>query len=211
MSSVIILEKTPAQKFSKALVSIKFSQLIINDLDKIENVAKRNLKEQYLLDSYIINLVACWQTFVENLLEFAVENLTKKDNDEASKGTDNELIAKILKTNMNERLNRFNTPNPNNIDTLMKNTIGIDKIMNLIPDSENVRERINSILEIRHSIAHTGFSGVPLTKEQNFLRMEFLLKVATDLEHIVVQHIRNSEVSDSLASLAAASLPQQQP
>ena len=69
------IKKSPARIFSKRLVSIKYSQLIIQDLEKINGIHKRNLIESYLLNSYIINLVTSLQTFVQDLLGESVNKI----------------------------------------------------------------------------------------------------------------------------------------
>lgn len=70
--------RTPAQLFSKRLTHIKFSQLIIEDLNKIEKINKKSLKEAYLLNAYIMNLVASWQGFIEDLAEYTIREMIKK-------------------------------------------------------------------------------------------------------------------------------------
>src|SRR4051812_118036 len=112
---MLVTVKTPAQKLSKRLVSIKFSQLIIEDLVRDGNVKKLELKKGYLLNSYIVNLVASWQTFIEDLLQFAVNDIVAQ--------TSNEILKTIIKNNLEEKTKKFNTPDVKNIDALFKSVV----------------------------------------------------------------------------------------
>jgi hypothetical protein len=172
--------RTPAQLLSKRLTHIKFSQLIIEDLNKIKNQKRKFLKEEYLLNSYIINLVAFWQVFIEELVRYAVSNMT--GNVELSK------LSLIIERNCDERIKKFNTPNSENIDNLFKSVIGLENITNFL-DQKADRRKIDEILQIRHSIAHSGKSPVKLNIASNFTRMETLMKAATKLENIVFTYI----------------------
>ncbi len=178
---MLILKKTPVQKFSKKLASIKFSQLIVADLEKIEKINKRELKESYLLNSYIINLVSSWQTFIEELLEFAIIEVIAKTTDLN--------IKTIIKNNFDENLKKFNTPNAENIDKIFKSVVGIEKITSLLPDSSTIRKQIGDILEIRHSIAHKGYSISELSISDNFDKMKVLFKAAEELQNIVQKRL----------------------
>lgn len=172
--------KTPVQLFSKRLTHIKFSQLIIEDLSKIENLNKKSLKESYLLNSYIMNLVASWQIFIEDLAGYAIKKMTSE--------IQNSNLNIIFSNNLDERIKKFNTPNSDNIDMLFKNIIGIEKITKFL-EPVNLRKQINEILNIRHSLAHTGYTSEKLTISGNFERMEILMKAAKKIEEIVINHI----------------------
>jgi hypothetical protein len=167
--------KTQTQMFSKALVSIKYSQLIINDLEKLPTVSKLETKKSYLLNSYIMNLAASWQTFIEGLVYQTVEEISTGSN---------EVVKTILSKNLNDEIKRFNNPDCGNIDTLFENTVGIKKITHLLTEHIKTREQITLFMKIRHRIAHKGYASVPLTIEKNFEYMNLLYDVAGQLEVI---------------------------
>jgi hypothetical protein len=175
---MIELKKSPSQILSSKLASIKFSQTIIQDLEKLNDINKINLKKQYLLQSYILNLVAVWQVFIEDLLEFGVNEIIKKQ-------TDSNTIE-ILKTNLNENIKRFNTPNTTNIDKIFKTVLAIEKITSTLElkemSLEQTKFKINYILKIRHQIAHTSKSKESLTLYENFEFMNHLYEVSKQLE-----------------------------
>ena len=177
---MLILEKTPAQKLSKRLVSIKYTQFIIDDLKKLQEfdeVHKLSTKESYLLETYIINLVANWQVFIEDLLEYGINKTADL--------TKNERLKTIILITLKEKLKRFNTPNTENIDSYFNDILAISKISSKLSDSDRKKTTINEIVKIRHNIAHKGFSDKELTVEKNFNYMETLFSVAKELEDIV--------------------------
>jgi hypothetical protein len=175
---MIELKRFPSQILSLKLTNIKFSQTIIQDLEKLNDINKIHVKKKYLLQSYILNLVAVWQVFIEDLLEFGVNEIIKKQ-------TDSNTIE-ILKTNLNENLKRFNTPNTNNIDKIFKTVLAIEKITNTLElkemSLEKTKFKINYILKIRHQIAHTSKSTENLTLNENFEFMNHLFEVSKQLE-----------------------------
>lgn len=180
------LTKTPSQLFSKRLTHIKHSQLIIKDLERLENVKKWNSKKDYLLQSYIINLVASWQVFIEELLEFGLNKILENNNS-------NSVVTKVFQSNFELNKKRFNTPNINNIDQIFKAVLTIDKITNnlTIPNMElkEIKDKVNSILIIRHKIAHTGKSGELLDLETNFDFMNHLMEVGKQLELKIIKEL----------------------
>lgn len=176
------LKKTPAQIFSKKLVSIQYSQTIIEDLLKIETLRKRSLKENYLLNSYIINLVASWQVFIQDLLEDSISQMLAK--------IENEQLAEIVKNNYEEKLKRFNTPNTKNIDEIFSSVLGISKITSQLSKADFYKERINRVLSIRHTIAHTGYSKTQLSLAENFGFMNTFLEAAFELQNITNQSLK---------------------
>ncbi|MEM9722502.1 MAG: HEPN domain-containing protein [Bacteroidota bacterium] len=183
---ILILEKTPVQIFSWKLTQIKYSQLILMDLERQSDIKKLGLKKKYLLNSYVINLVATWQVFIEDLLEYGVDKISKTITEEK--------IIDILRANSKEMIKRFNTPNTKNIDQIFKTVLGINKITTSINiegmDLTEAKFKVNRILEIRHKIAHTGTSGEDLQLEMNFDFMEHLLEVGKQIEEKVQIELR---------------------
>lgn len=175
------IKKSQTEIFRKRLVQIKYTQLIIEDLKKLDNVNKMSLKTSYLLNSYIMNLIAEWQTFIENLLRECVTEISLQSN---------EIVKNILEINLTEKIKRFGNPNIENIDSSFESLLGIKNITRQLNNYQASRKRINEIMSIRHSIAHKGFSLSLLTMEENFEIMEFLLSVAGELETISLNHIK---------------------
>lgn len=184
------LEKTPSQLFSKSLTHIKYTQLIIHDLDKCKenniNISQIHMKKIYLLNSYIVNLVALWQVFIENLLKYAVEGIVKVQSDTR--------VINILNSNLKINLKRFNTPNTQNIDNLFQNVLSIDKVTDSLKYKDmgidKVKGEVTRILKIRHKIAHTGYSNERLDIDENFQSMYFLLELSRQLEYRVEEYIK---------------------
>lgn len=175
------IRKSQTQILSKRFVTIKYSQLIIRDLERLENVNKMSVKTSYLLNSYIMNLAAAWQTFIEDLLKECVEEICA-DSDEK--------IKAILILNFNEKIKKFNNPGTENIDNIFESLIGIRKITMQLDNHVQARNKINEIMLIRHRIAHKGFSKKILSIEENFEFMEFILQVAGQLEKICKDYIK---------------------
>jgi hypothetical protein len=184
METIKIIAKTPAQKFSRRLVSIKYTQLIIDDLEELNKLKvdrKINLKKSYLLDAYIMNLVANWQVFIEDLLEYGLNEIAET--------VSSEKLKTILLITLKEKIKRFNTPNTENIDLIFNSVLAIPKITLKLENSVGKKVIINEVLAIRHSIAHKGSPGKPLTVTGNFDYMNTLFGVAEELQEIVRQNV----------------------
>jgi len=176
------MTKTPSQLFSSRLERIAFTQQIIKDLDNLDNIKKKQLKTDFLLDSYILNLVANWQVFIEELLEYGLHEILKKTSD------DN--IKKVLSNNYYDSVKRFNSPNTENIDLIFMKVLGIIKITNCLESQLENKLKINNTLKIRHQIAHKGCSTEVLNYEANFEIMQFFFDCAKKLEQVVKDKIR---------------------
>lgn len=176
-------DKSPAQLFSKQLVSLKYVQHIQNDLKK-NDIKKINLKNNYLNQSYIFHLIAYWQTFIERLLLEKVNKMQLEFNDK-------ELLELII-LNVKNKLKKFNTPNTENIDSLFKETLGIEKVTsswNTTSLTRTIaRKELKEILNIRHKIAHTGYSETKLDYSLNFEKMKFIFNLASILEEYVLKY-----------------------
>src|SRR5215216_4072926 len=105
------LHKTPAQMFSKSLTHIRFVHIIAKDLDDYD-VSRKEKKQGYLYRSYIIYLVALWQTFLERLARESFERLIVIEP--------NSSFHEILRSNFDQVIKKFNTPKTQNIDVLIE-------------------------------------------------------------------------------------------
>lgn len=174
------LKKSPLQLFSKQLVHLKYVQHIQDDLDK-NNVSKFETKINYLNQSYIFHLTAYWQVFIESLVKDKFENI--KSNS-CKNPFDN-----VLNVHIENKLKKFNTPNANNIDTLLKDTLGINNVTDCWNTDKFNRaqaiESLKKILNSRHEIAHTGRTSKELNYKSNFEDMSFIFELATLLQESV--------------------------
>lgn len=190
MKKELDLRKTPIMLFSKRLTHIKHSQLIIKDIENIDGIKKLREKGNYLLNSYIMNLVASWQVFIEELLEFGLNLVIEKNSL-------NPAAIEILKSNFEVNKKRFNTPNIKNIDQIFKNVLAIKKITDNISIQgmglNEVKDKVNKLLEIRHKIAHTGFTDEELDLESNFDFMKHLFSVGEQIESKVKQELNGKK------------------
>ena len=179
------LEKTPSKILSKKLVHLKYAQLILNDLQWNPDIRNINEKTKYILQSYIIHLVAVWQCFIEDLLRYGLARISQNNT--------NPQLTQILKNHADKKIKRFNTPNTTNIDIIFKEVLNIDKVTDFIDfdwkTAKDIKKQIDDILEIRHKIAHTADSKKSLNIKDNFGLMEILFKSAESLEHIVCQKL----------------------
>lgn len=189
----INLEKTPLQVFSRRLVNIKFIQFIQNDLDKLENIDNMLNKKHYLSQTYIIHLVSHWQVFIEELIKYGFYKLLKKVNE----GNGIQSFINVLEKNYQYEIKKFNTPNCKSIDRIFENTIGIKSISNKFEWDKMSRDKavqkLDEILQIRHRIAHTGYSQKELFIEENFSYMKHMYNLA-----YILQYAISSELCEDL-------------
>jgi len=186
--------RTPAEFFNKRLSRISFIQSIAKDLDA-HDINRKEVKKKYLYESYIVYLVARWQTFIEHLAE---ESFTKLIALESSF-----MLRRILHNNFYQMLNRLNTPDTKKINELIEAATGIAKIADNwhwegMPN-DKAKGKLAEILNIRHEIAHTATTSKRLTLEGNIEYMEFLVKLADVLNKVIDNHIeielRNRDVT----------------
>jgi len=184
MSLRLNLTKTPVQLFSKQLVHIKYIQYIQIDLIK----CKANTLEQkieYLNHTYIIHLVASWQTFIEQLVKFGFEKICTNNL--------NFQLKEIARARVNDALTRFRNPNSEMIDKLFYEALNIKKISNNWHWKDMTRDKaiqiVNKLLNIRHQIAHTGKTSSHLSLESNFDIMKNIFHIACITEETLLQQL----------------------
>jgi hypothetical protein len=166
-------------------VRIKYIQHIQLDLDKLTEVDDKQNKKYYLNQAYIIQLVANWQVFIEELVKYGVSQLLEEVN--KSSGIQN--FNNVLTENSEQKIKKFNTPNSRNINEIIQNTIGIKSISDKFQwdkmSKDKAIQKLNEIIDIRHGIAHTGKNIEELFLEKNFNYMEHLYNLAYILQYTV--------------------------
>ena len=178
------IEYTPLKHFSKRLAEISQVQGITKDLEN-QDVRKLSTKIKFLHASYTIFLVALWQAFWVKLSKEAFEFLIHSNP--------HPTFDENLRAQFENTLKRFNTPNAENIDNLIKAATGINKLSNdwIVEGLSNkaIKQRLKNILEIRHKIAHTGYSSTPLSYAESYDHMNFLFLLAEVSSGIIEKHV----------------------
>ncbi|MDX4954581.1 HEPN domain-containing protein [Delftia acidovorans] len=184
MPFILNLEKTPVQLFSKNLIRIKYIQHIQLDLEKYE-AAKLELKIHFLNQSYVLQLIAFWQVFIEELAEFGFRQI------EASGSGGH--FRDIAREKLNESLKKFNTPNKDNIDKLFKEALGVPNISKFWRSDtlthETAISTLAELLTSRHQIAHTGRTQTPLSYATNFEKVKVLMQIAELTENALCNQL----------------------
>lgn len=178
------IKKSPLQLFSKQLVHLKYVQHIQDDLNK-NDVNKLYTKINYLNQSYIFHLIAYWQVFIESLVKDKFENIKLNS---CTNPFDN-----VLNRHIENKLKIFNTPNSNNIDSLLKDTLGINNVTDCWNTDKfnkvQAIKHLNEILDSRHKIAHTWKTSKELNYESNYEDMNFIFELATLLQKSVDEYL----------------------
>jgi hypothetical protein len=184
MTIVLNLEKTPSQLFSKNLVRIKYIQHIQLDLTK-SKVAKLETKNIFLNQSYILQLVAYWQVFIEELAVFGFRKVEQSEH--------LGLFHDMAKIKLDESIKKFNTPNRANIDRLFKEALGIVNISKYwfseTLSLDFATATLDELLTSRHQIAHKGCTSIKLSCESNFQKMEILMQIADLTERALMEQL----------------------
>lgn len=177
------LRKTPLQLFSRQLVRLKYLQHIQTDLTKV-NIHKLDHKISFLNQSYVFHLIALWQEFIELLVRYKLSDIRETSTSHVLDVTFNRFVEK--------KLEKFNTPNVQNIDTLFLEVLNIEKITFCWNSAEFKRDsslqRLSKILKTRHAIAHTGRASDTPNYDENFDNMKFLYSLAELLQDAVDGH-----------------------
>lgn len=178
MTEIIILPKTPLQLFSKSLAHIALVQTITKDLDT-HDVNRKNRKKGLLYRSYIVYLVAAYQSFIEDL---AFEAFDFLENNRPSDKTRANLGKKT----------RHN-PKTRSINESIQYATGIETISNCWQWSNmsiaEAMKKLDDLVQIRNDIAHAMYSSEPLNYESNFEHMEFLYNLACLTQNEIGRHV----------------------
>ncbi|MEV3802796.1 HEPN domain-containing protein [Aeromonas veronii] len=174
MEFKIDLRKTPLMLFSKNLVRIKSIQIIQKDLEKMD-IHKKGYKIWFLNQTYHLHLVAYWQVYIQEQLEWILEELTEEENS-------NDVVVTLLKNNLSESIKAFSTPNKENIKQLFKKHMEIPNVTEFWArcgrNEHDVNNMLKNILATRNDIAHAAHSSAELGFDINYKNMMFLYNLA---------------------------------
>ena len=178
---MIDITKTPDMLFSKRLTHRKHLLLIQNDL-KEHKVSHLNEKCEYLNMSYIVLLYAEWQFCIQDIVNYGYNLWLKKTNP-------SEEDARKLRQICDHQLENFTNPTTKYINKLFENTLGISKIAdNWFYDGCSLRtakDQLNTICDIRNSIAHSAQCDRELNPEICFKYMEHLYKLSVITRQVI--------------------------
>jgi hypothetical protein len=182
---VVELKKTPLMLFSKSLANIAVVQLIAKDLDSAD-VKKRNTKQRFLYQGYIVYLVASWQAFIQTLAQDSFDSLNDIYPLSESQQKESEELSNAI--------NRFNTPLTYHIDKLIQKATGIERISSHWHwnkmTNDLAKQRLAELLNIRHEIAHAGYSKSRLSFDGNLEHMDFLYNLGSIMNNVIGNHIK---------------------
>jgi hypothetical protein len=123
-------------------------------------------RQQALYEATVVLTVAAWQTFTEDIAQ-AVFNRTAR-----TAGSQGQKLALLARGALDESIQRFNTPNMSNVQTLFKN-VGLDlgtswtvTLQGTSLMSQEATTLVDAWLQVRHSVAH-GVSFHNNTKLMN--------------------------------------------
>jgi hypothetical protein len=149
--AIEVLRCMPIGYFKKELSRISLIHTIYSDLDKY-NIPTAEKKKKILQDSYIIYLMASWQTFIVDTALEAFNALIISDQ--------NTIFHERLRKDLEACIKRFNNPSTQNIDELIEIATGVKKISNCWQwqdvTCESAKNKLNEIWKIRCEIAHSG-------------------------------------------------------
>lgn len=170
---------------------------------------------QVLNKSGVLLIVATWESFIESLVltsanflaaqikephqipktpKSAISNRLKADkhNDSvwllAGEGWKSQL-----QSHAKEKMSRLNTPSSENVDALFSSTLGFDRLSShwYWPGcaNSNVIRRLESLLELRHEIAHGVRASRSVTKKYVRDSNTFVIRLAAISSNRLSRHL----------------------
>lgn len=147
----------------------KHLKLLIDNISEVEQllamqdaptgITRRRYNVETLNASCIVLLVACWESYIEDVVGAAFDVLLNNAKTP---------LNIPLVNYKNKQLRSFNTPNSENIDTLCDTLLNIQKISKKfnVPRKINsdVREQLDSLIILRGSIAHRVKANKPISQ-----------------------------------------------
>jgi len=156
----------------------------VQELARLLHIAKRQKNQadaEIINRAAIVFIVAAWQAYVEHVAIHAFSHLLDTAPSHSVfppkvrvlaagkilESKDQRAVWELADTGWRDVLKRyqqsviekFNTPNSRRIDELFESTIGLERVSQywrwrgMTPD--RARERLNTIVDLRHEIAHT--------------------------------------------------------
>ena len=172
MALKLDLRKGPFWAFERSLRRITILQSIEKDLVE-HDATNLDSKVVYLNEVYVVYLVAHWQRFIKHLAIHGFQNVERIDSGP---------FRDIAKRNLDEAINRFNTPNKQNVDRLFRDTLGIPNVSSSWENGDLAKnmaaDTLAEILKVRHEVAHTGRTEKLLSLNENERWAEILIKTA---------------------------------
>ena len=175
----------------------------------------RRYDVQVLNKSAILLVVATWESFIESLVltssGFVAEEV--KEISQLPKGPKSAISHRLKSDNHNEaiwslagdgwkeqliveakeRIRRLNTPAAHNVDALVSNTLGFERLSSHWhwPGCTNVNvvKRLKSLLDLRHEIAHGVKTSRSVTKQYVQDSNLFVIRLAAVSSNRVRSHL----------------------
>ena len=174
---------------------------------------------EILNKSAIVMLVACWESFVEDLVSGAFDVMLDNADTHnvfpdcvltlASKGlkeaNDNRLVwqlagegwQKILKAHKEKSVSRyvdnFNTPRAENVDALFANLLGLNQISTGWSwkgmSSKQSKQKLSDLVTLRGSIAHRVATSEAVHKADVRDYLDFIRRLSVKISNQVQEHL----------------------
>lgn len=170
--------------FSKFIDNAEHAVELITLHEKLNDGKRTHHEHEVLTKSCIVLFVACWEAFIEDCAETAVEflvneapsptklpkELLKHISSELKADKNDQKIWELCgdgwrqvvrnhyKTMLSKHLGPFNTPRAGNIDTLYKAVLGLEGLSSCWHwkrmPSKTAKEKLSEVITLRGSIAH---------------------------------------------------------
>lgn len=208
----------PMQKLENNIAEVK--RLLEIHREVAGNAAGRKYDVEVLNKSAIVLLVACWESFVEDLSEAGFEFMLKNANDHTVFPADVlTLASKKLKVASDNRemwrlagsgwkavleehkellfaqyIQKLNTPKPAQIDGLFSSLLGISSISSKwawhTVNAEKARGKLEKLVTLRGSIAHRVAASSAVRKATVEDYMWFVYRLAVKSSNATRSHLR---------------------
>lgn len=179
----------------------------------------RKYKVEVLNKSGIVLLVACWEALVEDLAETAFEAILNNAPDHtafsfdvlclASRGlkesNDNKEVWKLAgdgwkgvlshhkEAVLKQYIGKLNTPKPKQVDALFHSLLGIPVVSSHWKwkgmSADQATKALESLIELRGSIAHRVKGSQPVTKASVLKAMQLIYRLSVITSNLVLAHV----------------------
>ncbi|NHN83991.1 hypothetical protein GOB93_04955 [Acetobacter musti] len=192
---MISITKKPTSIFKQRIKRIKIISNIGDEIDRNKNPQLYDEKILLLNGLYLVNIVAFWQVFIENMVTYGC-NLIKKSITTKPE----ELLYEIVCNKANYVLKKFNTPDRDRINKVFYDCFGIEKITECWRNGNGnfMKEYnvLNEIINERHYYVHTGkFKKINLSFEDRFKDSDDIFVLAVLLESAIIDNLREYKIN----------------